>query len=402
MFFAWFGRTERTPATKGCQPLREKLQVEALEDRFLPNAIRALPGYTSNSLPHEDDSPSPVANVGFNLNFFGVRTSQVFVNNNGDVTFGTPFAQFTPTALNSANGGVPIIAPFFADVDTTPTNGAVVTYGTNQLCGRNSFGVDYVNVGYFSSHLDKLNSFQVILIDRSDTGTGNFDIEFNYDSITWETGDASGGTNGLGGSSARVGFTNGTGTPGTFFELAGSGVNGAFLNGGPNALVSNTLLASTPGRYHFQVRSGVVMQAAKVNNDVTNQTKVFFPLRYDRNATTGVQTGNLTVVNVVPPVTPADACLDITSSTGASAGPLPGPITVVFTSIPSNIQLLNPSGFTASGNPFITLNVPALPEGQPCVRTPIQLLNKDAVPTTTFAQGFPTRVFSGTFDPTML
>ena len=61
-----------------------------------------------------------------------------------------------------------------------------------------------------------------------DFAPGDFRIIFNYDRIRWETGDASGGTNGLGGSSARVGFSNGSGQPGSFFELEGSGQNGRF------------------------------------------------------------------------------------------------------------------------------------------------------------------------------
>lgn len=104
--------------------------------------------------------------------------------------------------------------------------------------------VNWLNVGFFDSRTDLTNSFQLILIDRSDIARGAFDIEFNYDRIQFETGDASGGTNGLGGESAIVGFSNGAGF---FFELPGSGVNGAFLDGGPNALVDNTN-NDTPGR----------------------------------------------------------------------------------------------------------------------------------------------------------
>jgi hypothetical protein len=50
--------------------------------------------------------------------------------------------------------------------------------------------------------------FQLVLIERSDTGAGNFDFEFNYDQIQWEARNASGGVNGLGGSSARAGFSS--------------------------------------------------------------------------------------------------------------------------------------------------------------------------------------------------
>src|SRR5262249_47841825 len=153
---------------------------------------------------------------------------------NGNITFTGPLDTFTPFGLQGA--GQVIIAPFFADVDTSVagTGGSmVVTYGTSTINGRPSFGVNYVNVGYFDSNTNKLNSFQVVLLDRGDTGAGNFDIEFNYDKITWETGDASGGTNGLGGSSAVVGYSNGSNLT---FQLNGSLVPGSFLDGGPVSL----------------------------------------------------------------------------------------------------------------------------------------------------------------------
>ena len=96
----------------------------------------------------------------------------------------------------------PIIAPFFADVDTTGMGSGLVQYGNATINGFSAFVANYLNVGYFAAETDKLNSFQVALLDRSDTGAGNFDIWFNYGSILWETGDVSGGTDGLGGTSA--------------------------------------------------------------------------------------------------------------------------------------------------------------------------------------------------------
>ena len=96
------------------------------------------------------------------------------------------------------------------------------------------------------------------MIDRSDIGAGDFDFEFNYDQILWEAGTASGSdANGLGGNSARVGYTNGSTAS---LELAGSAVNGAFLDGGPagTALIHNSLNSSVDGRYVFQVRNGIV------------------------------------------------------------------------------------------------------------------------------------------------
>lgn len=119
--------------------------------------------------------------------------------------------------------------------------------------GFNTFGVNWINVDYFNQHVDKTNSFQLLLVNRSDTGAGNFDIVFHYDSVQWETGDASGGTGGVGGSSARSGFSNGTGNPGSSFELPGS------TTPGPNALITNSLNSDVPGRYIFNARNGTII-----------------------------------------------------------------------------------------------------------------------------------------------
>lgn len=187
-----------------------------------------MTGYNDNTLAPNDDGSTGLVNIGFDANFFGVTSNQLYVNNNGNVTFDNALGTFTPFDLTST--GRQIIAPFFADVD------------------------------YFPSSTDniKRNSFQLILVDRSDISSGDFDFIFNYDQIQWETGGASGGTDGLGGSSARAGYSNGTGDPGTFFELAGSAVNGAFLDGGLNALISNSLNSDVDGRYIFSSRSGNV------------------------------------------------------------------------------------------------------------------------------------------------
>ncbi|MBX7236221.1 MAG: VWA domain-containing protein [Caldilineales bacterium] len=105
-----------------------------------------------------------------------------------------------------------------------------------------------------------MNSFQLVLISRNDIGQGDFDIEFNYAQILWETGDASGGNGGLGGASARVGYSNGTRQPGTFYELPGSAVNGAFLDlNSSTGLIHHSRNSAILGRYMFEVRNGVVL-----------------------------------------------------------------------------------------------------------------------------------------------
>lgn len=63
------------------------------------------------------------------------------VNNNGDVTFGSPLSQYTSQAF-PINGSHKIIAPFWTDIDTrkggylwyrTTTNHTVLQRGTNKI-----------------------------------------------------------------------------------------------------------------------------------------------------------------------------------------------------------------------------------------------------------------------------
>jgi hypothetical protein len=222
----------------------------------------------ANTLPPNDDDSTAAVSLGIGgstgINFFGNSFTDVFVNNNGNLTFGGPLSQFTPNGL-ATGVGEPIIAPFFADVDTRGIGSQPVMWGNAVVNGRNAFVANYINVGYFDSHANKLNSFQAILTDRSDTGAGNFDMEFNYDQILWETGDASQGVNGLGGISAAVGYSNGLSLNNVFFQLPGSLVPGALIDGGPDSLVGHTLGGSgVLGRYDFQVRNGSVVPPSNV------------------------------------------------------------------------------------------------------------------------------------------
>lgn len=219
-------------------------------------AIRRLPGFQVNSIPRNDDGSSSVVQLPFTINFFGRLRSSGYVNNNGNITFDSALATFTPFGLENTQRE--IIAAFFADVDTRNENSSLVYYGEDTIDGRKAFGINYFTVGYFASHADRLNTFQIVLIDRSDTGSGNFDVEFNYERIQWETGDASGGTGGRGGTPVVVGWSNGSGLPGTSFELPGSLISGQFLDNGPRALARRRLNSPVLGRYLFRARNGVL------------------------------------------------------------------------------------------------------------------------------------------------
>jgi hypothetical protein len=213
------------------------------------NAVEDLAGCLDNVLPANDDLSTGEIALPFSFNFFGVEYSSLWVNNNGNVTFDAPLGTFTPFDLLTT--AQPIIAPFFADVDTRV--GPVVTYGEVTFEGSPAFCVNWRDVGYYSESLDKTNDFQLLLVDRSPPA-GDIDVIFNYNRIEWETGDASGGSGGLGGSSARAGYSNGVDTA---FELPGSAVNGAFLDSNlATGLIYNSLNSDIEGRYIWSFRGG--------------------------------------------------------------------------------------------------------------------------------------------------
>lgn len=223
-------------------------------------AIRGNAGFNANTLPANDDGSTAFVGFGFTVNFFGNLRSGGYVNNNGNMTLDTPLSTFTPFDLSTTNRE--ILAPFFGDVDTRAGN--TVKYGADTVGGQAAFGANWQNVCFYSQNCTKTNSFQLVVIDRSDIAVGDFDFEFNIDQVQWETGGASGGTDGLGGNSARVGWSNGNLNT---FELAGSAVNGAFLDTGPagTSLIQNELDSAlsvggtTLGRYFFSVRNGEVL-----------------------------------------------------------------------------------------------------------------------------------------------
>lgn len=207
----------------------------------------------------------------------------MFVNNNGNITFDSALSTFTPFGLRRTERE--IIAPFFADVDTRPDASKLVTYGMDVVNGHRAFGVNYVDVGYYSNHTDKTNSFQLVLVDRSDQRPGDFDIEFNYARIAWETGDASGGIGGFGGTPAAAGWSNGGDTS---YELPGSLIPGAFLDNGPYALVRQSIsgaVVNTPssqskaraGRLIFRARDGVISPGLVISGGQLSDATVGVP-----------------------------------------------------------------------------------------------------------------------------
>jgi hypothetical protein len=211
-------------------------------------AIRTNPGFDAVDLGPNDDGATAPLPLGFVAQYFGATYTDVYVDNNGYVAFEEVVSLFSRTDFTHK-----LIAAFFADVDTVPSGSGTVHYGTDVVDGHAAFGVNWPEVGYFQNHADKRDTFQIVLIDRSDTGSGHFDVELNYGAIAWESADdADGGVGGVGGTpSARVGYSDGVSDT----LLPGSGIPGSLVDDNMvTGLIHGQLRSGVAGRYLFEFR----------------------------------------------------------------------------------------------------------------------------------------------------
>jgi nidogen-like/IPT/TIG domain-containing protein/putative Ig domain-containing protein len=225
--------------------------VASTSGRAAQGAIENLDYCRQHVLPADQDGSVVVA-APFDVTLQDTDFPTFYVNNNGYVRFAGPTSLFYTTPFPLAESTAPMVAPFFADVDTRSPASRLVTYGTSE--DQSTFCVDWQDVGYDSEHADRLDSFQLLLRGREDIESGAVEATFNYGPMSWETGDASGGTDGLGGVAARAGYTDGTGDAGTV-ELPGSGVPGALLDGGPHSLSAGSANSGVPGRYVYVLKN---------------------------------------------------------------------------------------------------------------------------------------------------
>ncbi len=275
------------------------------DDAFAAPLITGLGGpvgYGTSCVPPNDDGSYPASgSPGMDLtpafpaglHFYAGTYTKGWINNNGSLSFNSAISTYTPNAFPGAPQ--PMIAPFWADVDTR--NGSTCTDGSHPSGGGYPVGATCANpasdgvwwsitagqivitwdrVGFFNCHPTPVNSFQMIVSANAcggttaDGGTAgtNFDIEFRYATCGWETGDASGGTGGFGGTPAQGGFDSGDSV--NFASLPGSRTNGvaAGLCSGSN------LTPPIAGIWRFAVRGGQIMCPNAGNSCVTGRPGV--------------------------------------------------------------------------------------------------------------------------------
>ena len=203
-------------------------------------------GFGEITLPRSDDDATRIdISAAFDAPpvLFGqsLAPAAFHVGINGLVSFGTGVTTFPPEG--GWGGGVPVIAPFWADVDVrldgeAPESGAV---HVDIDAPGGAVTVTGDAVGRFRRDASAPNTFQLRLLDR---GGGDFDAEFRWQEIGWTSGDLSGGA------PALVGLGAGPGT------LALPGLDAAGLTALPS-----TPLPGGAGLWRIEVRGGVPLPA---------------------------------------------------------------------------------------------------------------------------------------------
>ncbi|MGH9195121.1 MAG: nidogen-like domain-containing protein, partial [Acidimicrobiia bacterium] len=202
-------RSAAVPSTRRNCAYRSMLPSRSCASTATAAAARPIPPIPANGTTTTSRSRSRFLSPSISM---APTTPASSSTNNGNVSFGSGFATFTSTGFPVA--GFPMVAPFWADVDTREAQSGIVYYRVD----ANRLIVTWDHVGYFSTHSDKLSTFQLIISDGTDplVGLGN-NVCFCYDDMQWTTGDASGGSGGFGGVPATVGVNHGNGTD--FFQI---------------------------------------------------------------------------------------------------------------------------------------------------------------------------------------
>lgn len=219
------------------------------------------PDNSYTNFPANDDGSVGPINLGFNFNLYGTNYTQAWINNNGNITFTSAANSFSSTGFPS---NMPMVAGFWADVDTRNTLSGTVKYKLS----AGKLIVTWPGVGYYSNKGDLLNTFQIIITDGNDPsiGLGN-NVAFNYHDMQWTTGEASGGGGGFGGTPATVGVNKGDGV--NFVQVGRFGLNSALYDGGGGATDGVNYLDYECFRFNV---SSTTNQAPSVSGVPTNNT----------------------------------------------------------------------------------------------------------------------------------
>jgi len=163
-------------------------------------------GTFSLAMGPNDDGSSSLITLPFDFCLYGDNYTSCYINNNGNISFDAPYSTYSSTGFPVS--GYPMVAPFWADVDTRGCGTVWYKIETSPM----RMTVIWELVGYYSYQCDKYNTFELIITDGYDPFIGiGKNVAFSYAEMSWTTGSASGGSGGFGGTPATVGINKGDG-----------------------------------------------------------------------------------------------------------------------------------------------------------------------------------------------
>lgn len=300
------------------------------ENRDACEYLIPLDGTFTLAMSPNDDWSTGVIDLPFTFSLYGADYTQCWINNNGNISFDGPYGTYSASGF--PYNGFPMVAPFWADVDTRTAGSVWFKIEANYMV------VIWDHVGYYNMAADKLNSFQAIISDGTfaTIGLGN-NVAFSYLNMEWTTGDASGGLGGFGGTPANVGINKGDGISyaqiGRFDQI-GTAYDGPFDNndgvdwldcqlflfntGGFAANVAPVFVVSPPSPVNVHVGETWIFQVQIISPEPGQITTAFvthdFPMGYVINA------GNTCIINFSVTPTLADVGEHLVTITATDDG----------------------------------------------------------------------------------
>ena len=218
------------------------------------------------AMARNDDGSTGLINIPFTFNFYGTNYTSLYINNNGNISFATPYGTFSSSPFPTAT--FEMIAPFWADVDTRDSASGLVYYKITPT----SLIVKWENVGYYSMMSDKLNTFQLIITDGTDPILPSGDnAAFCYGDMQWTTGAASSGIGGFGGIPSTVGVNKGDAI--SYFQV-GRFDNPGVVFDGPYGANDSVDWLDNQGMY-FDVASLGNIPPVIINNNICDTIDVY-------------------------------------------------------------------------------------------------------------------------------
>ena len=151
-----------------------------------------------------------------------------------------------------------------------------------------------------------------------------------------------------------------SGAAGTFYELPGSGVNGAFLDSNPTGLIYSSMASNVPGRQQFFARAGGVIVADQSAVEGVSQS---FDLGYMTPGQITVNWGDGTALEVFAvsaegPVSRPHTYADDGVRTVTVSGPFPTRFfSVLITNATPTAEITEIAGGTGGGGSVDPLKI---------------------------------------------